>query len=99
MSGRGEDRRGDSPRGWLRGALIVVIIAAVLGVFGTQTRLQRPTLSPLNIGGIAVMLLGLAVVLLSNAIAEKLRRGPGASPFIKLCGVLVCGIGAAMVFL
>ena len=99
MSGRGEDRGGESPRGWLRGALIVVIIAAVLGVFGTQTRLQRPSLSALNLAGIAVMLVGLAVVVLARTIAGRLKRGAEAAPFVKLCGALVCGVGAALVFL
>ena len=55
MSGRGEDRGGDSPRVWLRGALVVVAIVALLGAFGLQSGLQRPQLKPLNYAGIAVM--------------------------------------------
>ena len=99
MSGRGEDRGGDDPRGWLRGALIVVVIAGALGVFGAQTRLQRPTLSALNIAGIAVMLAGLAVSVFSRISAKRLGRTGQAAGLIKLGGVMVCGIGAAMVFL
>ena len=100
MTGRGGDRGGDGPRAWLRGALVVVVIAAALGLFGTQTKLQRPALSALNIAGVVVMVAGLAVTVLSGRIAERLiRKGPGAAICVKLAGVLVCGVGAAMVFL
>lgn len=100
MSGRGEDRNGESVRTALRGALIVVAIAAVLGVFGGRTGLQRPSLSPLNLAGIALMLVGLSLALLARTIAERLaRRGEGAVLVFKLLGVLLCGVGAIMVFL
>ena len=96
MSGRGEDRGGDSPRTWLRGALVVVAIAALLGVFGLQSGLQRPQLKPVNLAGIAVMVVGLLISLFGGRIA---RKKPEAQPFVRLGGVLVCGIGAAMVFI
>ncbi len=95
MSGRGEDRGGDSPRVWLRGALVVVAIAALLGAFGLQSGLQRPQLKPLNIAGIAVMVIGLPVALFGG----KIARNPQVAPFVRLGGVLLCGIGAAMVFI
>jgi len=91
MSGRG----GDGPRAWLRGALVVVAIAALLGVFGLQSGLQRPQLKPVNLAGIAVMIVGLAVSLFGGRIV----RDKQVAPFARLGGVLVCGIGAAMVFL
>lgn len=92
MSGRGED----SPGMWLRGALVVVAIAALLGAFGLQSGLQRPQLKPVNVAGIAVMVAGLAVSLFGGRIA---RNKPQVHPFVRLGGVLVCGIGAAMVFI
>ena len=92
MSGRGED----SPRMWLRGALVVVAIAALLGAFGLQGGLQRPQLKPVNLTGIAVMIVGLGVSLFGGRIA---RGRPEVHPFVRLGGVLVCGIGAAMVFI
>jgi hypothetical protein len=80
---------------WLRGALVVVAIAALLGVFGLQSGLQRPQLKPVNLAGIAVMIVGLAVSLFGG----RLVRDKQAAPFARLGGVLVCGIGAAMVFI
>ena len=94
MSGRGEDRGGDSPRVWLRGALVVVAIAALLGAFGLQSGLQRPQLKPVNYVGIGVMIVGLLVSLFGG----RLARDKQVAPFIRLGGVLLCGIGAAMVF-
>jgi len=91
MSGRGED----SPRMWLRGALVVVVIAALLGAFGLQSGLQRPLLKPVNLAGIAVMVVGLLIALFGGRIA---RNRPEVQPFVRLGGVLVCGVGAAMVF-
>ena len=96
MSGRGEDRGGDSPRVWLRGALVVVAIAALLGAFGLQSGLQRPQLTALNIAGIAVMIAGLPVALFGGRLARNRQE---LAPFIRLGGVLLCGIGAAMVFI
>ena len=95
MSGRGEDRGGDSPRVWLRGALVVVAIAALLGAFGLQSGLQRPRLTALNLAGIAVMAVGLLVSLFGG----RLTRDRQVAPFIRLGGVLLCGVGAAMVFI
>ena len=95
MSGRGEDRSGDGPRVWLRGALVVVAIAALLGAFGLQSGLQRPQLKPVNIAGIAVMVAGLLVSMFGG----RFTRNKQVAPFIRLGGVLLCGIGAAMVFI
>lgn len=98
MAGRGEG--GGSARMWFRGALVVFVIAAALGLFSGQNGLQRPKLSALNIAGIVVMVLGLAVTLLATRIADMLaERGRDVAPFVKLAGVLVCGAGAAMVFI
>ena len=94
MSGRGEDRGGDSPRVWLRGALVVVAIAALMGAFGLQSGLQRPQLKPVNYAGIGVMIAGLLVSLFGG----RLARDKQVAPFIRLGGVLICGVGAAMVF-
>jgi len=94
MSGRGEDRGGNTPRMWFRGALVVVAVAALLGVFGLQNGLQRPQLKAVNIVGIAVMVVGLAVSLFGGRFA----RDKQFAPFVRLGGVLICGIGAAMVF-
>ena len=91
MSGRG----GDGPRVWLRGALVVVAIAALLGAFGLQSGLQRPQLKPVNIAGIAVMVAGLLVSMFGG----RFTRNKQVAPFIRLGGVLLCGIGAAMVFI
>ena len=96
MSGRGEDRGGDGPRAWLRGALVVVAVAALLGAFGLQNGLRRPQLKPVNLAGVAVMIAGLAVSLFGGRIV---RNRPDVQPFVRLSGVLVCGIGAAMVFI
>ena len=95
MSGRGEDRSGDGPRVWLRGALVVVAIAALLGAFGLQSGLQRPQLKPVNIAGSAVMVAGLLVSMFGG----RFTRNKQVAPFIRLGGVLLCGIGAAMVFI
>ena len=92
MSGRGED----SPRTWLRGALVVVAIAALLGGIGLQSGLRRPQLKPVNLAGIAVMVVGLLIALFGGRIV---RNRPEPRPFVRLGGVLVCGIGAAMVFI
>lgn len=100
MSGRGEARGGEGFRTTIRGALVVVAIAAVLGLFSTNSRLERPALSLLNMLGVVVMLVGLIVVLLARPIQAKLAPGKvNAAVFIKLSGLLVCGVGAMLVFL
>ena len=50
--------------------------------------------------GIAVMLLGLIAVVLSQPIAARLPqdRRDRAAVWIKLAGVLICAVGAMMVF-
>ena len=97
MSGRGVE----SARTWLRGVLVIVVIAAVLGVFSAQTGFERPRLGALNVAGIAVMLIGLVAAIMSTAIAGRLPEAKRASAglLVKLCGVGLCGIGAIMVFL
>ena len=70
MSGRGEDRGGDSPRVWLRGALVVVAIVALLGAFGLQSGLQRPQLKPVNYAGIDLTRLPTALDRLSHCMEE-----------------------------
>lgn len=100
MSGRGEGN-GDNARMWLRGALVVVIIAAALGIFGSQSSMEKPKLSALNIAGIVVMLLGLLLTIMSRTLADRVpenRRDLAATAF-KLGGMLVCILGAIVVFL
>lgn len=101
MSGRGEDNRAENIRGWIRGALVVVVIAAALGVFGATSRLQRPSLGGLQIAGVAVMLASLAVVALAKRLAARLgeARRERAVVAVKLVGVTLCAVGAALVFL
>ena len=85
---------------WLRGALVVFVIAGVLGVFGTQGSLQRPSLSVVNIIGIALMVIGLMVTLLAFRIGKVIDNGQrDTSPLVKMIGVLICGAGAALVFI
>ena len=84
---------------WLRGALVVVAVAALLGVFG-QSSLRRPVLGTLQIAGLAVMLLGLTAVVFAGRIAERFGRGrEGFVTALKLCGLTVCAAGAIMVFI
>ena len=86
---------------WLRGALVIVVIAAVLGVFGGTGALKRPQLGALQIVGLAVMVLALAAVLLTRRLAAKLpeaRRERAALAF-SLGGVTVCAVGALLVFM
>ena len=100
MSGRGGDRNGLNVYWWLRGALVVVIIAAVLGVFGTKANMKRPALSPVNLLGLAVMVAGLGITVATHAIAAKKEKtGESLPALARLAGVLVCGVGAMMVFL
>ena len=96
MSGRGENGRTI-----FRGVLVIVVIAAALGVFGSRSSFKRPELSALNIVGIAVMFLGLAMAMLAAPLSERLaRKNPQrASLAFRLGGVAVCCAGAAMVFM
>lgn len=94
------DRYVHSPGGWLRGAIIVVVVAAILGVFGRQSALQKPQWSVATIAGLVVMLLGLFIAWLPR------RKGKGSaagdvrlSPLIGVVGVMICGVGAALVFI
>lgn len=101
MSGQSDKPRGDMPATWLRGVLIIVVIALLLGVFGAGNSMQRPEMNAVMIIGIVVMLAGAYLVLMAHTIAGKLayeRRKSGEIAF-KLIGMLVCGVGAAMVFL
>ena len=85
---------------WLSGALVVFAIAAALGLFSGQAGLQRPKLSAVNIVGIVLMILGLALTILALRIADMLSRsGKEVGPFVRMAGVLICGVGAAMVFI
>ena len=100
MSGRGGDRNGLDVYWWIRGALVVVVIAAVLGVFGTNSSAKRPDLSAVNIIGLVTMVVGLAVSILTSGLASKRgKEGNGFPAIACLTGVLVCGVGAIMVFL
>lgn len=99
MSDRSPKKGGGSPALWLRGALVVFVVAGVMGVFGTQGKLQRPNLSAVNIIGIALMVVGLLMTLLAFRIGKVIAHGErDTSPFVKMVGVLICGVGAALVF-
>ena len=96
MSGR--DGRGDGLSGYyiIRGVLVVVVIAAVLGVFGKGAGLRRPRLGVVNALGLAVMTVGLGLTVIATAMRKKPRFQQKA-PVMRLIGVFVCGIGAIMV--
>ena len=96
MSGRDGRRDGLSGYYILRGALVVVIIAAVLGVFGNTGAFKRPKLGLVNVLGLAVMALGLGVTVVATAMAKNARHADRAAA-CRLLGVFVCGIGAIMV--
>ncbi len=85
---------------WLRGALVVVAVAALLGVFNGKATLRRPHLAPLQIAGICVMLLGLAAVVFAGRLAHRFGRDPGSAlTAFKLGGLAVCAAGAVLVFI
>ena len=100
MSGRSGNRNGLDIYWWIRGALVVVVIAAVLGVFGTNSGVKRPELSAVNIIGLATMVVGLGISILTGVLAAKREEdGKGFTAIMRLAGVLVCGVGAMLVFL
>ncbi len=101
MSGRGEKHGGESLRTCLQGVLVIVVIAAALGVFGSMNSMQRPKLSWLNIFGIVVMFAGLVLAIFTGALTERVReeRRDFARGMLKLGVVLVCCVGAILVFL
>ena len=100
MSGRSGNRNGLDIYWWIRGALVVVVIAAVLGVFGTNSGVKRPELSAVNIIGLATMVAGLGISILTGVLAAKREEdGKGFTAIMRLAGVLVCGVGAMLVFL
>ena len=100
MSGRGGDRNGLGVYWWIRGALVVVVIGAVLGMFGTKSGLKRPELSAVNIIGLVAMIAGLVLTVAINALAAKGEEDGKSLPAVaRLAGVLVCGVGAMLVFL
>ena len=86
MSGR-DGRDGLPGYAIVRGALVVVVIAALLGVFGASAALKRPDLKPVNWVGLA---------LAASAVYRKARMESKAAA-CRLIGVLVCGVGAIMV--
>ena len=101
MSGRGEDSGGNSMRSWFRGALVVVVIVGALGAFGARAQLRRPELGAVQLIGIAVMLVSLAVVILASRLAGRFpeERRERAGSVIKLLGVTLCAVGAMLVFI
>ena len=101
MSGRSEDSGASNIRTWIRGALVVVVIAGGLGVFGGRTKLGLISLSALQLIGIGIMLASLALVLTAPGLAKRLfaEKRERATVFIKLLGVTLCVAGAALVFI
>lgn len=95
MSGR-DGRNGLLGYYAVRGALVVIVIAAVLGVFGKSAALKRPDLGLVNYIGLAVMAVGLGVTVIATAMFNN-ERTRGKAAACRLIGVLVCGIGAIMV--
>ena len=80
--------------------LFLGFVAAVLGVFGTNSGVKRPELSAVNIIGLATMVTGLVVSILIGTLASKRGEAGKELPAIaRLAGVLVCGVGAMLVFL
>ena len=93
-------RGGGSPQILLSGAVVVFAVAAVLGVFSKQNGLERPKLSAVNIAGLALMVVGLVMNFLAARIADMFaREGKDVSPLVRMAGVMVCGVGAALVFI
>ena len=82
---------------WLLFATVAVVALVSFG----DIRLSRPKLSGLGIAGIAIMALGAVMALAAGRLASRLpeEKRNAAVPVMKLTGVLVCGIGALMVFL
>ena len=60
-----------------------------------RSKVRLVSVLVLMIVGIAVMVVGLLVSLLGG----RFTRDKQVAPFIRLGGVLLCGIGAAMVFI
>ena len=81
--------------------LLFVAVAVVALVSLGDLKLQRPRLNALGIAGIGVMALGAVAALASGRLTAFLPedRREEAVPAMKLAGVLVCGVGAMMVFL
>ena len=75
---------------------MVVLIAAVLGVFGTGNAIKRPNLSLTGILGLVVMAIGLGVTVVASALRQK-DEAQGKAAAFRLAGVMICGIGAIMV--
>ena len=100
MSGRSDGDGANAIRGWIRGALVVVVIAGALGVFGTGTRFRMPDLTRLQIAGIAVMLVSLIPVAMASRLSARFPEGARerSAVVIKMLGVALCVAGAAMVF-
>ncbi|MBQ8110281.1 MAG: hypothetical protein IJ124_09010 [Clostridia bacterium] len=101
MSGRGEGNGADSFRGWIRGVLVVVVIAGALGIFTSKAQFRMPRLSALQIAGIAVMAAGLAASVLASRLSGLFgeSRRARALVAIKLMGVTICAVGAMLVFI
>lgn len=101
MSGRSDGNGANAVRGWIRGALVVVVIAGVLGAFGAKNRFRTPDLTALQIAGIAVMLASLALVALASRLAARFAKAKRerAMAALKLLGVALCAAGAALVFI
>ena len=95
MSGRGEKRGGMAAYYAIRGALVVVVIAAALGVFGKGGAFRRAELGAANLLGLAVMAAGLVVTVVASA-KRKDDPSRGRAAAFMLAGTMVCGVGAIM---
>ena len=92
-----EDRRSVRPGSWLLPAIVVCAAALLLGS-AQSGRLKPATLQPVNLAGLALMALGL-IAAVAAPVAERRRGESGAWKLMRLGAVLVCGVGAMMVFL
>ena len=72
-------------------------VGVVNNVTDTMTGAQ---VGAVNIAGLALMVVGLVMNFLAARIADMFaREGKDVSPLVRMAGVMVCGVGAALVFI
>ncbi len=85
----------DTARSVFRVILIFVIGLALAGAFNAGLKPVRSVSVP----GLALMILGIAAAFAAKPVADRIA-GPDperAALFIRLAGVLLCGIGAIVI--
>ena len=93
-----KDNGGHIGHSWFLFVLVFVVVAVFLD--RGQIGLKLPLLGAPQIAGLAVMILGLALVVAARKLAVKLpeERQAKATLFLKLGGVFTVGAGALIVF-